>query len=106
LLVTITWRKAINEFKRQRSKKRDRASEQPIADEQTIAGRDPSPDFALQLAEAIPTLVHALGDPMLQTIAQRKLEGYTNEEIAKELNVSVRTVVRKLARLRQEWEEN
>ena len=88
LLVTITWRKAINEFKRQRSKKRDRTSEQPIADEQTIAGRDPSPDFALRLAEAIPTLVHALGDPMLQTIAQRKLEGYTNEDIAKELNVS------------------
>ena len=76
-----------------------------MADEQTIAGSDPSPDFALRLAEAIPTLVHALGDPMLQTIAQRKLEGYTNEDIAKELNVSTRTVVRKLARIRQEWEE-
>jgi hypothetical protein len=70
LLVTITWRKAVNEFKRQRSKKRDRASEQPM-DEQMIAGSDPSPDFALQLAEAIPTLVCALGDPMLQTIAHR-----------------------------------
>ena len=105
LLVTITWRKGVNEFKRLRSKKRDRASERPMADEQTIAGSDPSPDFALRLAEAIPTLVHALGDPMLQTIAQRKLEGYTNEDIAKELNVSTRTVVRKLARIRQEWEE-
>jgi RNA polymerase sigma factor (sigma-70 family) len=105
LLITITCRKAINEFRRQGSKKRDRASEQPLADEQTIAGRDPSPDFALRLAEAIPTLVHALGDPILQTIAQRKLEGYTNEDIAKALNVSTRTVVRKLARIRQEWEE-
>jgi RNA polymerase sigma factor (sigma-70 family) len=105
LLVTITWRKAVNEFKRQRSKKRDRASERTIADEQTIAGSNPSPDFALRLAEAIPTLVRALGAPMLQTIAQRKLEGYSNDDIAKELNVSTRTVVRKLTRIRQEWEE-
>jgi RNA polymerase sigma factor (sigma-70 family) len=105
LLVTITWRKALNEFRRQRRKKRNRASEQPMVDEQTVAGNDPSPDFALRLAEAIPTLVQALGDPMLQTIAQRKLEGYSNEDIAKEFNVSIRTVVRKLARIRQEWQE-
>ena len=105
LLVTITVRKAVNELKRQRTKKRDRASEQPMADEQQIAGIEPSPDFALRLAEAIQSLVHDLGDATLQTIAQRKLEGYTNEDIAKELNVSTRTVVRKLARIRQEWDE-
>ena len=105
LLVTITARKAVNELKRQRTKKRDRASEQPMADEQQIAGIEPSPDFALRLAEAIQSLVHDLGDATLQTIAQRKLEGYTNEDIAKELNVSTRTVVRKLARIRQEWDE-
>ena len=105
LLVTITTRKAINEIKRQRTKKRDRAAEQPLADEQLIAGHDPSPDFALRLAEAIQSLVHALGDETMQTIAQRKLEGYANEDIAKELKVSTRTVIRKLARIRQEWDE-
>lgn len=105
LLVTITARKAINELKRQRAKKRDRASERPLVDEQLVAGSDPSPDFALRLAEAIQKHVHSLGDETLQTIAQRKLEGYANEDIAKELDVSTRTVVRKLARIRQEWDE-
>jgi RNA polymerase sigma factor (sigma-70 family) len=105
LLVTITARKAVNELRRQRAKKRDRAFEQPIVDEQSIAGSDPSPDFALRLTEAIQSLVLALGDKTLQVIAQRKLEGYANDDIAKELNVSTRTVVRKLARIRQEWDE-
>jgi DNA-directed RNA polymerase specialized sigma24 family protein len=105
LLVTITARKALNELKRQQAKKRQRASEQPMLDEQTIVGHEPSPDFALRLAESIQSLVQALADETLQTIAQRKLEGYANEDIAKELNVSTRTVVRKLARIRQEWKE-
>jgi len=39
------------------------------------------------------------------TLAPRKLEGYANEDIAKELNLSTRTVVRKLARIRQKWDE-
>jgi DNA-directed RNA polymerase specialized sigma24 family protein len=105
LLVTITMRKAVNELKRQRAKKRDRAAEQSMADWQLIGGSEPAPDFALRLAEAIQTLVHDLGDPTLQTIAQRKLEGYSNDDIAQELQVSTRTVVRKLARIRQEWDE-
>lgn len=105
LLVTITARKAVNELKRQQTKKRDRAAEQQLTDVQLIVGSEPSPDFALRLAEAIQQLVHSLGDDTLQTIAQRKLEGYANEDIAKELGVSTRTVVRKLARIRQEWDE-
>jgi DNA-directed RNA polymerase specialized sigma24 family protein len=105
LLVAITARKAVNERRRQRAKKRDRAAERPLADEQLIAGSDPSPDFAIRLAEEIDRLVHSLGDDTLQTIAERKLQGYANEDIAKELNVSTRTVVRKLARIRQEWDE-
>jgi RNA polymerase sigma factor (sigma-70 family) len=105
LLVTITARKAANEIKRQRTKKRDPAAEQSIADVQLIVGSEPSPDFALQLADAIQSLVASLDDDALQTIAQRKLEGYANEDIAQELNVSTRTVVRKLARIRQEWDE-
>ena len=105
LLVTITARKAVNEIKRQRAKKRDRSTERQIDDEPLLAGRDPSPDFALRLAETIQTLVAALGDDTLQVIAQRKLEGCANEDIAKELRVSTRTIVRKLARIRQEWDE-
>ena len=33
-----------------------------------------------------------------------KLEGYSNKEIAAELNCSVATIERKLARIRKKWE--
>lgn len=105
LLVTITARKAVNELERQHAQKRDRTREQPIADDRLIAGNAPSPEFALCLAEAIQSLVRALNDKTLQLIAQRKLEGYGNDEIAQELNVTTRTVIRKLARIRQEWDQ-
>jgi RNA polymerase sigma factor (sigma-70 family) len=105
LLVTITARKALNEHKRRRTQKRNPIVEQRLADVQTIAGLELSPDFAIQLTEAIQTLVRSVGDDVLQVIAQRKLEGYANSEIAQELDVSTRTIDRKLARIRQEWDE-
>jgi RNA polymerase sigma factor (sigma-70 family) len=105
LLVTITAHKAVNEIRRQRAKKRDPSREKPLTDFE-ILGNDPSPDFALRLAEAIQNLVRSLGDDTLETIAKRKLEGYTNEDIATELKVSTRTIVRKIGRIRQEWEES
>lgn len=106
LLVTITARKAANELKRQRTKKRDRASEEPFYEEQTVAHGEVSPELAMSLAEAIQTLVHRLGDQTLQVIAERKLEGYGNADIARDLGVSTRTVERKLERIRQEWDED
>jgi RNA polymerase sigma factor (sigma-70 family) len=105
LLVTITARKALNEHKRRRTQKRNPSVELPLTDVQTIAGRELSPDFALQLSDAIQSLIGSLGDDTLQVIAQRKLEGYSNSEIAQELDVSTRTIDRKLARVRQEWDE-
>jgi len=106
LLVTITARKAINEIKRQRAKKRDRAVEEATQDVQGIVGSEPSADFALRMTEALDALVTELGDDTLRVIAQRKLEGFANEEIAEQLDVSTRTIVRKLARIRQEWQES
>lgn len=104
LLVTITARKAINEAARGRTKKRDRGREDRYIDEQMLAGVAPTPEFALLVAEQIDALVISLGDETLRTIVALKLEGYTNEEIADKLDVSTRTIVRKLHRIRQEWE--
>lgn len=104
LLVTITARKAINEAHRQRAQKRDRGLEVRLADEQWLPATAPTPEFALQVAEQIDALVLALGDETLRTIVALKLEGYSNDEIATRLDVSPRTVVRKLHRIRQEWE--
>jgi RNA polymerase sigma factor (sigma-70 family) len=104
LLVTITARKSINELNRQRAKKRDRGLEQRLAEDQILAGAGPTPEFALMVAEHIDNLVEGLGDEALRTIVALKLQGYTNEEIASKLDVSARTIVRKLHRIRQEWE--
>jgi DNA-directed RNA polymerase specialized sigma24 family protein len=103
LLVTITARKALNELKRQGRQKRSYVSEAALVDVGQAAGREPTPDFALRLAEAINSLVGALGDETLQTIAELKLAGYANDEIAAQLGVSPRTVQRKLQRVHQEW---
>jgi RNA polymerase sigma factor (sigma-70 family) len=106
LLVAITARKAINEVKRQHAQKRRPNGEAHPAELDRVIGSEPSPDFALRLAEALDAVVAGLGDDALRTIAQRKLEGYANDEIAKELGVSSRTIERKLARIRQEWDES
>jgi RNA polymerase sigma factor (sigma-70 family) len=105
LLVTITARKAMNEIKRQRAKKRHRDVEAMAEDVDWIVGNEPSPAFALQLTEALDALVVTLGDDSLRKIALHKLEGLTDEEIAAKLDVSRRTIVRKLQRIRQEWQE-
>lgn len=104
LLVTITARKAINEANRQRAQKRDRGLEVRFADDQALVGSAPTPEFALQVAEQIDVLVGTLGDETLRAIVALKLVGHTNEEIAAKLDVSTRTIVRKLHRIRQEWE--
>jgi DNA-directed RNA polymerase specialized sigma24 family protein len=66
----------------------------------------PVPDFALRLAEIVQRLVYALGDETLQAIADRKLEGTSNDNVAEELNLSTQTIDRKLARIRLEWTES
>jgi DNA-directed RNA polymerase specialized sigma24 family protein len=105
LLVAITARKAINEVKRQRTKKRDRGAEEHVVDVTLFVGVEPTPEFALQVVEEVDELTARLTDETLRTIVRLKLQDETNEAIAATLAVSTRTVVRKLRRIRQEWEE-
>ena len=106
LLVAITVRKSIDERRRQLARKRFALSAPATEDMGAIVAQQPSPEFALEVAEQMERLVGKFGDPVLQAIAVRKLEGLTNQEIADELSLSVRTVIRKLNRIRQEWEEH
>jgi RNA polymerase sigma factor (sigma-70 family) len=106
LLVTITARKAISQQRRQLARKRSAANEKPVTEVQAYIGHEPSPEFAVEVADQIEHLVREMNDEVLGTIVQRKLEGYTHEEIADELGCSPRTVIRKLKRIRQEWEED
>jgi DNA-directed RNA polymerase specialized sigma24 family protein len=66
-------------------------------------GNEPTPAFAAQVAEECQVLLSKLDDPLLREIAQWKMEGFSNEEIAERLGRNVRTVERKLALIRDCW---
>jgi RNA polymerase sigma factor (sigma-70 family) len=104
LLVKITARKAINQVKRQQAKKRSSAAEEAVADLAQLVGDEPSPQFAAEVAEQVERLLGLLDDE-LRKVAVMKLEGFTNEEIADRFGVVERSIARKLARIRAEWDE-
>jgi len=114
LLVLITARKAYHvmrdDARQKRGKKRQRATGELNPDDcqamDQIVGQEPSPDFTIQVAEQCQRLFQRLGDPELQEIAQRKMEGYTNGEIAAKLKRASRTIERKLKMIRQIWEQD
>jgi RNA polymerase sigma factor (sigma-70 family) len=105
LLVTITARKAINALDRERRAMRSTARLDDLANVEQLIGSEPSPSFAAEVADEVRRLFDLLGDDTLRTVARLKLEGYTNPEIGGLLNVTERTVSRKLERIRSEWVE-
>ena len=68
-----------------------------------LIGREPTPDFAVQVAEEFEQLLGSLGDERLRRIAVAKMEGMTIEELADDLETSPSTVQRKLRLIRRTW---
>jgi DNA-directed RNA polymerase specialized sigma24 family protein len=69
-----------------------------------VEGKEPDPAFAAQVAEECQRLLGLLADDGLRTIALKKMEGFTNEEIAAAMPCSLATVERRLRLIRHEWE--
>jgi DNA-directed RNA polymerase specialized sigma24 family protein len=107
VLLLLTQRKAIDLIQHETREKRDvrkvqaPAAGAPFAD---IAGAEPDPAFAAQVAEECRRLLDLLPDESLRFLAVRKMEGYTNEEIAALLKCSLATVERRLKLIRKEWQ--
>lgn len=106
VLVMLTARKALDQRKYDLRKKRSDVATRSLDDAalETVVGQDPDPAFAALVADEFKHLLDRLEEPELQNIAIRKLEGYTNDEIAAELNCTVRTIGRRLALIRDLWE--
>lgn len=68
-------------------------------------GDSPTPQLVAQMVESCEQLLEQLGDDILRAIALKKMEGYTNDEIAEQLGCTTRTVERKLERIRGKWSE-
>lgn len=115
LLVTITAREACDEIARQTRKKRGGGTLQTEsrifsveADFQgpgieQIIGDEPTPDFAVQVAEEFELLLDQLGEESLRNVALWRMEGLNRDEIAGRLGCSRRTVARMLDTIRLIW---
>jgi DNA-directed RNA polymerase specialized sigma24 family protein len=117
LLVEITAQKAHNVRRDQRRQKRgggdvldEAALHQPAhcsveAGLEQVAGPEPTPAFAAQVAEEFRRLLDRLGSAALRAVAVGKMEGCSNAEIAARLDCSERTVGRRLRLIRGLWEK-
>ncbi len=68
-----------------------------------IAASEPTPEFAMIVAEEVRRLLESLKREDLKQVAIAKLEGETNEEIAARLGCSLRTVANRLRMIRLMW---
>jgi RNA polymerase sigma factor (sigma-70 family) len=68
-----------------------------------LLAREPTPAEAAGTADECRRLLDMLEEPELRQIALWKVEGYTNEEIAARLDCVLRTVERKVRRIRTLW---
>jgi DNA-directed RNA polymerase specialized sigma24 family protein len=115
LLVLLTVRKASNLVRDERRGRRgggrvyNASALEGGSDEEVVfarlIGREPDPQFAAQVADEFRRMLALLGDGTLQAVAVWKMEGHTNEEIARKLGRSCGTVERKLRLIRDIWED-
>jgi DNA-directed RNA polymerase specialized sigma24 family protein len=106
LLVVITARKALDLRASERRQKRGGGAVRGEAagyELEQVIGSEPTPEFAAQVAEECQRLLGRLNDAQLRSVAQWKMEGYGNEEIAAKLGCVTRTVERKLRLIRDIW---
>jgi len=68
-----------------------------------IADVEPTPALAAALIDEVRQRFDELPDETLRVTALLRMEGYANEEIAKALDCSARSVERKLELIRKAW---
>ena len=122
ILAAITVKKAINRRRwydrRKRSGRRANGDgskaagrpgrEGPLDPEDLLArvvSKEPIPELAVMMREQLEHLLDALGDPTLRRIAEWRMQGASNAEIALRLGRAVRTVERKVELIRLIWED-
>jgi DNA-directed RNA polymerase specialized sigma24 family protein len=105
ILVMLTLRKTYGLMRRERRRI-------PVANGPGVAefleqasNREPTAEEAVEFAEECERLLDLLKNPKLRQVTLWKLEGLTNEEIARKLNCVPRTVERKLHAIREIWQE-
>ena len=112
LLVKMTARKSIDLRRHETRLRRGGPAKASLADELAgdnalahAIGDAPSPEFAAIMAEEFREILEMLNDDELRELAIGKMEGYTNDDLAKQLKCSVRTIERRLNLIRRKLKQ-
>lgn len=106
LLVTISRRKAIDLVRRELRDRRGGKARHLPKGLDNVTAQTASPSEITELQDLLDHLMLALettGDDKLKTVAVMRLEGMSTQEIAVELNCTVRAIQRKLHILERLW---
>jgi DNA-directed RNA polymerase specialized sigma24 family protein len=104
VLVIITARKALAQARRRARQKRGGGLVLDDPGElDRVVGPEPTPEFAAMVAEEYRRRLDGLEDDGLRQVAQWRMEGYSNDEIAERLGCARRTVARRLDLIRRIW---
>lgn len=103
ILLLITGQKALDLIRRETADKRGGKPGLQVFDLDSIAGNEPTPEFAALVADEFRRLLDKLPDADLKALAVWKMEGNTNEEIAARCGCVLRTVERRLKVIRSLW---
>jgi RNA polymerase sigma factor (sigma-70 family) len=117
ILVAITKFKVADNFRRENAAKRGagrvlgegnlerNAESTRVGLAQLVADDAPKPQDIVEMSEQLAHLMALLPRDDLKQIARLHLEGWKNNEVAEELQISTRSVERKLALVRDAWLE-
>jgi DNA-directed RNA polymerase specialized sigma24 family protein len=118
VLLMLTERQARDQKRRQLAAKRgggqvrgESVFEAGHSDEASVRGiarivdREPTPELAAETVDQLRVLLHDLQDDSLRQLAIAKLESRSNEEIARQQGISLRSVERRLSLIRKIWQE-
>ena len=118
VLVMLTERRAISARRREQAQKRGGGAvrgdsvfapgvsgDSQGAGFEQVAGREPTPEFALEMADTLRHLLERLNDETLRQIVHWKLAHLSTKQIADQQRCSVRSIERKLERIRELCEE-
>ena len=75
------------------------------AEIERVIGSEPTPEFAAVAVEEYNRLLEILDDDELRQVATLKMQGYTNREIAKQLERGMSSVDRKLRLIKNLWQD-
>lgn len=70
-----------------------------------LRGDLPTPEFAVMMVESVEAMLASLKDPKLREVAELRLKGFTDREIAAQAKTSLRTIERRIAMIRAMWSE-